>query len=126
MEVSETGKSLDQKFCRECRCKINIKDRICKACGVRQFSPKRETGTWWLPIPSFFIGLFCVAMFIEEAAWASEDYITWLSSAVTSVILGIFTLRTQSKGQLLAKLGIFFSLLSPIIGTMIFAISMVD
>lgn len=102
-------------FCKE---EIKAGALKCKNCGsmLQNISEERtqnnKEGTLWLPVPSFVLSLLCILTFADDSPWDEDTIFGVLIFAVTSLVLGIISVSTQTKGKGLAIAGIVLSSIS--------------
>ena len=63
-------------FCRGCGKEIHETAVSCPHCGAVQQvtvkSPKNQSGTLWLPVPSLILGVIVVLALFDESSWDKD------------------------------------------------------
>lgn len=69
----------------------------------------KNEGTYWLPIPSLVLGIFCALALFDESEWDQDTIDGLLIFAVIGLVLGIIGVSKQTKGRGMSIAGIVLS-----------------
>jgi len=86
----------------------------CPHCGAVQRQSDisiSSTGTLWLPLPSFFLGLLSVLALFVNSPWDADTYIGVLSFIITAIVIGSISISIQKRGQGLSAIGIILGII---------------
>ena len=97
-------------FCRGCGKEIHETAVSCPHCGAVQQvtvkSPKNQSGTLWLPVPSLILGVMVVLALFDESSWDKDTYMGIFTCIVAAIVLGGFGISTQERGRGMSIAGI--------------------
>lgn len=97
-------------FCRGCGKEIHETAVSCPHCGAVQQvtvkSPKNQSGTLWLPVPSLILGVIVVLALFDESSWDKDTYMGIFTCIVAAIVLGGFGISTQERGRGMSIAGI--------------------
>ncbi len=77
-----------------------------------QSTPKENTGTYWLPVPSMIMGIISFMACLDTSIWDADTLVGVAIFSIVSLILGIVSLSRQKTGKAMAIAGITLSVIS--------------
>lgn len=84
--------------------------------GVPGAATEGTAGTYWLPIPSMVLGIFCMLILFDPSPWDNDTVAGFLLFSGAGLILGIFGVAKQAKGRGMSIAGIVMNSISVLCG----------
>jgi hypothetical protein len=75
-------------------------------------APSGVQGTYWFPIPSLVLGIFCVLALLDDSDWDKDTINGMIIFSAAGLILGIVAITRQKKGLGMAIAGVVMSSLT--------------
>ena len=69
-------------------------------------------GTYWFPIPSLVLGIFCMLALLDDSDWDKNAINGMIMVSAAGMILGILAITRQKKGLGMAIAGVVMSSLA--------------
>lgn len=84
--------------------------------GVSANAMDGSGGTYWLPIPSLVLGIFCMLILFDPSPWDKDTIAGFLLFSGAGLTLGIFGVAKQTKGRGMSIAGIIMNSISVLCG----------
>ncbi|MDF7826625.1 zinc ribbon domain-containing protein [Pontiellaceae bacterium B12227] len=98
-------------FCRCCGKEIHETALTCPHCGGSQnlSSQKVGDGVLWVPLTSLILSILCFSSLLTETEYEADVYLGGIAIALSSIVMGIISLKNQKREKAMAITAIVLS-----------------
>ena len=108
-------------YCRACGHQMHETAANCPHCGAVQFvtaAVQKKSGSLWLPVSTFILGLILVAMLFDDSGWDKDTATGEVFFSVITIGLGVLGAAIQERGRVVSIMNIILGVIGVVGGLM--------